>query len=261
MTMNLKYLYGPVASWRLGRSLGVDVLSQGEKICNFDCIYCQLGKTGYCPARRREFVGSEEVIKEFAGLPAMHIDYITFSGRGEATLASNLSAVLDGIRKLSNKPAAIITNAALMCDAAVRKELLAFDFVVAKLDACNDEMLSAISRPVSEIRLSSIIDGLCTFKKEYCGRLAVQTMLIEQNARHILSFADIYARIQPDEIQLNTPLRPCTVAPLSVDEVRRLSGQLTCRLPHIAVKTVYESEKPDVEALSEPDTLKRRGKI
>jgi len=37
-------IYGPVASWRLGKSLGIDLISR-EKTCSFDCIYCQLGKT------------------------------------------------------------------------------------------------------------------------------------------------------------------------------------------------------------------------
>lgn len=44
MENNLIYIYGPVSSWRLGKSLGVDVISSDKKICNFDCVYCQLGQ-------------------------------------------------------------------------------------------------------------------------------------------------------------------------------------------------------------------------
>jgi len=38
-----KYIYGPVPSRRLGRSLGVDLVP--FKTCTYDCIYCQLGRT------------------------------------------------------------------------------------------------------------------------------------------------------------------------------------------------------------------------
>ena len=41
----MRVIYGPVPSWRLGRSLGVDPLGGGEKRCTFDCLYCQLGPT------------------------------------------------------------------------------------------------------------------------------------------------------------------------------------------------------------------------
>ncbi|MFB0518803.1 MAG: radical SAM protein, partial [Acidobacteriota bacterium] len=39
----MKHIYGPVSSRRLGLSLGVDLVR--FKTCNFDCIYCQLGRT------------------------------------------------------------------------------------------------------------------------------------------------------------------------------------------------------------------------
>jgi len=38
-----RYLFGPVPSRRFGRSLGVDLTP--FKTCDFDCIFCQLGKT------------------------------------------------------------------------------------------------------------------------------------------------------------------------------------------------------------------------
>jgi wyosine [tRNA(Phe)-imidazoG37] synthetase (radical SAM superfamily) len=37
------YVFGPVYSRRLGRSLGVDLVP--FKTCSYDCVYCQLGPT------------------------------------------------------------------------------------------------------------------------------------------------------------------------------------------------------------------------
>lgn len=72
----MKYVYGLVASWRLGRSLGVDLIS-GQKICSFDCVYCQLGKTARRTARRRIFVPTAKIVRELDRLPRLKIDYIT----------------------------------------------------------------------------------------------------------------------------------------------------------------------------------------
>ena len=52
-------IYGPVPSWRLGKSLGIDLLSTKGKTCCFDCVYCQLGRTLHLLTERRQFVPGE----------------------------------------------------------------------------------------------------------------------------------------------------------------------------------------------------------
>ena len=61
--MAFKYIYGPVYSWRLGSSLGIDLLSQEEKVCNFDCIYCQLGATKEMTAQRKIYASVEKLVQ------------------------------------------------------------------------------------------------------------------------------------------------------------------------------------------------------
>jgi wyosine [tRNA(Phe)-imidazoG37] synthetase (radical SAM superfamily) len=36
----MRLIYGPVPSWRLGRSLGVDLIVTKGKTCTLDCVYC-----------------------------------------------------------------------------------------------------------------------------------------------------------------------------------------------------------------------------
>ena len=88
-----KVVYGPVPSWRLGRSLGIDLLSRA-KTCSLDCIYCQLGPTADKVTRRAEFVPTERLVTEIKDLPDVELDFVTFSGMGEPTLASNLGEAI-----------------------------------------------------------------------------------------------------------------------------------------------------------------------
>ena len=91
MEKKFKFIYGPVPSWRVGSSLGIDLLSQEDKICSYDCLYCQLGRTKILTATRQLYVPEDTILRELEMLPAdISIDYMTLSGRGEPTLAINL---------------------------------------------------------------------------------------------------------------------------------------------------------------------------
>jgi len=161
------YVYGPVPSWRMGSSLGVDVLSQKDKICSYDCVYCQLGRTFTLTASRKIYVPDEKILQELESLPLMSIDYITFSGRGEPTLAENLGALIIAVRKVRRESVAVITNASLIDRQDVRNELSHADFVIAKLDASSRESFININRPCTGIEFDAIIAGMKEFRKDF----------------------------------------------------------------------------------------------
>jgi len=148
-----KYIYGPVYSWRMGMSLGIDPITADKKICNFDCIYCQLGRTTRFYTEREDFVPVDDIIKEIESLPPVDIDYYTFSGRGEPTLAKNLGAMIKAVRKLTKGKVAVITNAALIGQQAVQDDLMLADLILAKLDAGDDHALNEGARNCHSIKI------------------------------------------------------------------------------------------------------------
>ncbi len=136
MEREYRIIYGPVPSWRLGASLGIDLLSREEKICSFDCVYCQLGRTDLLTTDRGLYVATKEVLEEIAALPPeVRIDTLTFSGRGEPTLAANLGDAIEAVKRLRREPVAVLTNSSLIGRRDVRSELEQADILVAKLDA------------------------------------------------------------------------------------------------------------------------------
>jgi wyosine [tRNA(Phe)-imidazoG37] synthetase (radical SAM superfamily) len=91
-------IYGPVPSWRLGRSLGIDVLAR-SKTCSLDCIYCQLGPTRHLRTDRAKFVPIERVTAELDALPELETDVITFSGLGRSeSLRSEADSFSDEVK-------------------------------------------------------------------------------------------------------------------------------------------------------------------
>ena len=192
-----------------------------------------------------------------ASLPPLKIDYITFSGIGEPTLAGNLGEMIKAIKKTRKERIAVLTNSSLMHRGDVRKDLFLADFIVAKLDAPSQNIFERVNQPIKTIKFDSIIEALKDFKSSYLGKLALQIMFLGQNKKYAPEIAKIAKEINPDEVQLNTPLRPCRVKPLpkqELDEIKKYFEGLK-------VISVYEAKIQKVKPVSGEDTLKRRGKI
>ena len=158
-----KYIYGPVPSWRLGSSLGIDPISDRSKVCTFDCVYCQIGRTKIFRDERKVFIPVAEIIKELDLLPPVQIDYITFSGAGEPTLAKNLGQMITATKKNNKSKIAVITNSSLIDREDVQKDLMLADFVIAKLDAASPDIFETINQPMKTIKLNIMRHAVKTF--------------------------------------------------------------------------------------------------
>ncbi len=251
-------LYGPVSSWRLGRSLGVDLVSTKGKTCSFDCIYCQLGRTVHPLARRREFEPMSQLAQELETVRNIAVDYVTFSGVAEPTLASNLGQAIELVKSVLVLPVAVLTNSSLMPRADVRHELGQADVVVAKVDAPNEELFRRINRPKIKSTLDEVLQAIRLFREEYRGKLALQMMFVEANRGYAPEMARIAEELSPDEVQINTPLRPCAVKPLTPEEITAIRREFA-GLRNVI--TVYEALRPEVTPLNLEETLRRRPKL
>ena len=256
-----KYIYGPVLSWRLGRSLGIDPISSVQKICTFDCVYCQVRRTEIFPKGREIFVPTEAILKELKSFPEVSLDYLTFAGNGEPTLAKNLGELIRAVQTVRKTKTAVITNASLIDRKDVQEDLLSADLVDAKLDACSEKSLDEINRPPQGIALEKIVEGLKAFRKIYPGRLVLQIMFMEANRTDAREMARLAAEISPDEIEINTPLRVSptpALAPEAIEKITRIFHEI-CG-DKIKVRNVYEAKRIKSNPLCRESTERRRGK-
>ena len=208
-----RYVYGPVPSRRLGRSLGVDLVP--FKICSYDCIYCQLGSTTTKTVERCPYFPVEAVIADVKEAldRGVNADYVTMSGSGEPTLHSEIGRVISETKKLTDIPVVVLTNGGLLTDPDVRRALSKADVVAPDLDAGSEAMFSYINRPHPSISLDNVVNGLAKFREEYAGRIWLEVFLlagintVEAEIERIKSHIE---RINPDEVHLNTVARPTT---------------------------------------------------
>jgi wyosine [tRNA(Phe)-imidazoG37] synthetase (radical SAM superfamily) len=189
-------VYGPVNSWRVGRSLGVDLLCV-DSVCSFRCVYCQLGRINVHTAERRVYVPTEKVLADLSRSDLAGADVVTLSGSGEPTLAANLGEVIRGIKLLTRKPVVVLTNSAHLWDAQVRRQLSVADRVFCKLDAADERTFRRVNRPAEGVTLRSTVEGIRRLRAEYAGRLCVQLMLTALNRRQAQEFAALLRYLPP----------------------------------------------------------------
>jgi wyosine [tRNA(Phe)-imidazoG37] synthetase (radical SAM superfamily) len=235
-----RFVYGPVASRRLGFSLGVDIIP--FKTCTLDCIYCQLGSTGKTSVRRASWFPPEEILAQVRAAidSGPRIDIITFSGSGEPTLSKDIGFLIREIKKMTPIPVAVLTNGTLFVRKDVRRDLAAADVVVPSLDAVSAALFRRVNRPHASLKNKKIIDGLALFRDEFRGEIRLEVMLIKgfnDSPAAIGAIKAAVARIRPDRIELNTVVRPPAdhrAAALSSAELRKVRAKLGPRAEIVA---------------------------
>jgi wyosine [tRNA(Phe)-imidazoG37] synthetase (radical SAM superfamily) len=206
-----RFVFGPVPSRRLGFSLGVDIIP--KKICSFDCIYCQIGKTTKKAVARASYFDTDEIVGEVteALSQAPHVDYVSLSGSGEPTLNADLGRIIGKIRERTKVPVAVITNGSLLFLEDVRRDLSSADVVLPSLDAASEDIFRYINRPHGMIEIETIVEGLSAFRHGYEGQIWLEIMLVKDvndDPEELRALRTIVNSLRLDRIQLNTITRP-----------------------------------------------------
>ena len=211
-----RFVFGPVLSGRLGRSLGLDLL--GSKVCSMDCVYCEVGPTRVRTRERKTWGPPRELRDELAAWKAEGFeapDVVTLGGSGEPTLNSGLAEILAGCRTiLPNVPVAVLTNSTLLDDAGVRRELCAADMVLPSLDSLVEEEFAAVNRPLRGITAAGCAQGIRDLRREFSGRLFLEVLLCRgwnDSAANLALLQDYCADLRPDRVDVVTLSRPGTL--------------------------------------------------
>lgn len=207
----LKYVFGPVPSRRLGHSLGVSPII--KKACNYSCIYCQLGRTDKMTNTRKEFFPVKDILNEFREYlkDEQKFDVVSIVGEGEPTLYSKLGELIRGLKSLTDKPVAVITNSALMGDPDVRAELMEADIVLPSLDSFDERSWHKIDRPHGKLVYKDVFNGLVEFTHNFKGQIYMELMLmdsINDDNESIDKFKELFSKLSYEKLYINTPVRP-----------------------------------------------------
>lgn len=227
MPLHEGVVYGPLASRRLGTSLGINLLPPQRKICTFNCLYCQYGWTAPPAAQvDARWPSVAEVVDAVRGALARAresgtaIDRLTLAGHGEPTLHPEFGEVVESLRALRDREApglrtAILSNATTLDRAGVREALLALDERFLKLDGGDAAMLRHMN--AAAVDVERLLGHLATLRP-----IVVQTMLVQDREGVIdnttpaalASYLLAIRRVAPAAVHLYTLARTPALARL-----------------------------------------------
>ena len=239
LPLKQEIIYGPVNSRRLGRSLGINLLPTGSKVCSFDCVYCQYGLTrvktlepgpaGFPP------LGEVIAAVETALKSGPDFDSFTFSGNGEPTLHPQWPEVVEAVRLLRDRHRptvglTLLSNSSTVTRPAVRATLSRLEVPIMKLDAGDEATLTAINRPAKGICLEAIVEALAQIPGLIIQSLMVQGAMTNSAGPAFENWVSALARLKPVQVQIYSTDRPVPEA--GVERV------LPERLQQIAARAV-----------------------
>ena len=221
--------FGPVPSRRLGNSLGINNIV-APKVCSYNCIYCQVGKTRKQSINRQEFFQPEVIYKDVANhlskikqdnLP----DYLTFVANGEPTLDINLGKSIKLLKKFGI-PVAVITNGSLLFAESVRDDLFFADWVSIKMDAGDNDTWHTMNLPDPGLNFETMLAGINFFAKLYKGILRTETMLakgLNDSVENLTILSGLIKKVNPGKAYLSVPTRPPSVVSVKPPDLEKLN--------------------------------------
>jgi len=281
----MSFVYGPVPSRRLGLSLGINIIP--AKTCSLDCVYCQCGLTTHKTVTRESYFPVADILSAVRSAvrnsqpatrnpqltsrhspssarqskiqnPKSRIAFLTFSGDGEPTLNKDIGRLIRRLKREYTIPVAVITNATLISDPQVRRDIMPADLIVPSLDAADQRTFARIDRCHSSIKVEAILEGLKLFRRSYRGKMWLEIMLVKglnDSVEQLVALRKAVHQIQPDRVQLNTVVRPPAekfAKPLSHDDL----VQIQCLFgPNTDIPTAAKSkvQSPKSKVAGDPD--------
>jgi wyosine [tRNA(Phe)-imidazoG37] synthetase (radical SAM superfamily) len=233
-------IFGPVQSRRLGMSLGINLLPLKNKLCNFNCIYCECGFTDKIKDNDQQILSHktilgalEKTLRSFLDSGKL-IDTITFAGNGEPTLHPEFSEIIDDTISLRdllfpNAGIAVLSNATLIGRQDIRESLQKIEYNILKIDSSFEETIKGINCPSGNFSLEKLIKDLLFFDKN----LTLQTLFLKgtyngfyfdnSSEREVEGLLNIYRELNPKLVMIYTIARDTPVNTVEKIDLGRLN--------------------------------------
>ena len=236
-------IFGPIRSRRLGISLGINLLSLDQKLCNFECIYCECGWRGN---GRKSFNPKEEVIELLSSkLQQMHsagehLDVMTFAGNGEPTTHPHFAEIIDATCKARDQyfpeaKIAVLSNATMIDRTEIREALLKVDDNILKLDSAFEQTVQLINQPFKGYSVARTVEMMQKFE----GKMILQTMFLRgtyegvvvdnTTEEEVSAWLELVKKISPRKVMIYTIDRDTPAQDLhkvSVEDLKQIASRV-----------------------------------
>lgn len=174
-----------------------------EKYCNFDCIFCPIGRSNNKIDMPQSFDEMENSLIELENiLKNSNVDLVFINSKGEALVNDKIVDVINLI-KGKGLSVRLLSNGYLLGRDEYIKIANMCDEVIGELKVISEEHFQKIQRPINGYTMKEHISNMVSFNKQYKGKFIFEITIIKgynDDEESILKTKDIIKEISPDKI-------------------------------------------------------------
>lgn len=209
----MEYVYGPVASLRYGSTLGINLLG-ADKVCSYNCVYCDLGPTVLTMNKIRkdyEFPALDKIRHEFKEyiMKSVQTNAVVVSGNGEPTLYPEFDEAMKMVVELRDAhlpgtKIVVLSNGAHLDNKKVITGLNMADERVIKMDAGNDALMLKVNDPLIRINMAKFLSGVRKLSDNVVQAVFFTGEIDNTQPEMLDDWIEVLGMIKPKGIQICT---------------------------------------------------------
>lgn len=149
------------------------------KYCNFDCIFCPIGRSPKKVDTQITFDGLQESMQDLGNMiEKTKAELIFINSKGEAFVHDGIAEII-GFIKSKGLLVKLLTNGYLLGDSAYREIADMCDEVIGELKVTTDEDFQKVQRPIDGYTLEKHIFNMVSFNKQYTGKFIFEITIVK----------------------------------------------------------------------------------
>lgn len=183
------------------RVLEVNILP--EKYCNFDCIFCPIGRSQNKVDTQKSFDEMESSLSELESMiENTKAELIFINSKGEALVNDKIGYIINLIKD-KGLPVRLLSNGYLLGGDEYVEIANRCDEVIGEIKTITEEDFQKIQRPINGYTIEEYISNMVSFNKQYKGKFIFEITIIKgynDNEDSIQKIKNIIKEISPDKI-------------------------------------------------------------
>jgi len=183
------------------RVLEVNILP--EKHCNFDCIFCPIGRSQNKVDTQKSFDKVDSSLSELESMiENTKAELIFINSKGEALVNDKIGDIIDLV-KVKGLPVRLLSNGYLLGRDEYIKIANKCDEIVGEIKVITEEDFQKVQRPIEGYTLVEYISNMVSFNKQYKGKFIFEITIIKDyndDEKSIQKIKNIIKEISPSTI-------------------------------------------------------------
>ena len=183
------------------RVLEINILQ--EKYCNFDCIFCPIGRSKNKIDEQKSFENYESSLAELGEMiDNNNAELVFINSKGEAFVNDKIVEIIDFIKN-KGSPVRLLTNGYLLGRDEYIEIANKCDEVLGEIKIIDENDFIKVQRPIDGYTLEKYISNMVLFNKQYNGKFIFEITIIKgynDDDESVQKLKKIVKEISPDKV-------------------------------------------------------------